>query len=122
LAAGLLTHCIPASAFPDIVAALADGQPVDPLLDRLHEEPSADFADAATETPPALGISVGERTAIERLIAAARPMAVHDSLIATYRVAAALSQSTGQDEFISTDVLFSTPKTGDLQLPPRSEL
>ncbi len=38
-AAGLITHCIPDRAFPDIIAALADGQPVDPVLDALHEDP-----------------------------------------------------------------------------------
>ena len=121
-AAGLVTHCIPASAFPAIVAALADGQPVDPLLDGLHEDPSPALVRIEGATPSPINISGAERAAIETLIAAARQMTVHDSLIATARVADALSRRTGQDEFISTDVLFSTPKTGDLQLPPRSQL
>ena len=41
-AAGLITHCIPRSAFPAIIAALAEGRPVDPLLDGLHRDPAPD--------------------------------------------------------------------------------
>jgi enoyl-CoA hydratase len=36
---GLATHCIRADHFKEIEGALADAQPVDPLLDGLHEEP-----------------------------------------------------------------------------------
>jgi enoyl-CoA hydratase len=35
---GLVTHCIASSHFEPILAALADVEPVDPLLDGLHEE------------------------------------------------------------------------------------
>ncbi len=35
----LASHCIPASRFPQIVEELADANPVDPLLDGLHEDP-----------------------------------------------------------------------------------
>ena len=35
----LVTHCIPASAFGDIVAALCDADPVDPVLDGRHQHP-----------------------------------------------------------------------------------
>lgn len=38
-ALGLVTHCIPAGQFPEIVAALADAQPVDPLLDGRDTDP-----------------------------------------------------------------------------------
>ena len=41
-AAGLLTHCVPRAAFAGIIAALADGQPIDPLLDGLHRDPGDD--------------------------------------------------------------------------------
>ncbi len=41
LALGLVTHVIPAAAFDGIVRALADADPVDPLLDGLNVEPSA---------------------------------------------------------------------------------
>lgn len=37
---GLLTHCIDASHFDAIAAALADAQPIDPLLDGLAEAPA----------------------------------------------------------------------------------
>lgn len=37
---GLATHCIPATCFPEIVAAIADAQPIDALLDPMHEEPA----------------------------------------------------------------------------------
>lgn len=40
-ALGLVTHCIAAERFDAIEAALADAQPVDPLLDDLHQEPGA---------------------------------------------------------------------------------
>ena len=36
-ALGLVTHCIAASHFAEIENGLADADPVDPLLDRLHE-------------------------------------------------------------------------------------
>ena len=121
-AAGLVTHCIPSAAFPAIIAALADGQPVDPLLDGLHEDPRAGPFRADGREVSAIDRSAGEREAIEALIAAARRMDVHDSLVATARVADALRCATGQGELFSADALFSTLKTGDLQLPPRSEL
>ena len=35
----LVTHCIPAHRFGGILAALSDAQPVDPLLDDLHQAP-----------------------------------------------------------------------------------
>lgn len=38
-ALGLVTHCIAASAFDGIETALADADPIDPLLDGLHIEP-----------------------------------------------------------------------------------
>lgn len=34
---GLATHCIAASEYPGITAALADAEPIDPMLDALHE-------------------------------------------------------------------------------------
>ena len=35
----LVTHCIPADRFAAILAALSDAQPVDPLLDDMHQAP-----------------------------------------------------------------------------------
>jgi enoyl-CoA hydratase len=37
---GLVTHCIPAARFAEVRAAIADAEPVDPVLDDLHEDPS----------------------------------------------------------------------------------
>ena len=37
----LVTHCVPADRFEGILAALSDAQPVDPLLDGLHETPAS---------------------------------------------------------------------------------
>lgn len=34
---GIATHCIPAAKFSNILDALGDAQPIDPLLDGLHE-------------------------------------------------------------------------------------
>ena len=36
---GLVTHCIAAAHHDAICAALADAQPIDPLLDGLHQDP-----------------------------------------------------------------------------------
>ena len=36
---GLVTHCIPATEFDAITAALADADPVDPVLDSRHRDP-----------------------------------------------------------------------------------
>lgn len=44
---GLVTHCIPSGRFGEICAALADADPVDPVLDDLHVDPGA----AALDTP-----------------------------------------------------------------------
>lgn len=35
----LATHCVPSAEFEGILARLADVQPVDPLLDELHQDP-----------------------------------------------------------------------------------
>jgi enoyl-CoA hydratase len=40
-ALGLVTHCIPAARFGEIVRAVADADPVDPVLDSRHEDPGA---------------------------------------------------------------------------------
>lgn len=36
---GLVTHCIPADKFDDIEKAIGNAEPIDPLLDGLHEDP-----------------------------------------------------------------------------------
>ncbi len=46
-ALGLCTHCIEASEFDRISAALADADPVDPLLDALHRDPGEGALTAA---------------------------------------------------------------------------
>ncbi len=38
---GLATHCIPAAAFPGIVEKLASAEPIDPVLDDLHQPQAA---------------------------------------------------------------------------------
>jgi enoyl-CoA hydratase/carnithine racemase len=47
---GLVTHCMPAARFGEIRHAVADADPVDPLLDARHEEPGAGELDAVRET------------------------------------------------------------------------
>ena len=39
-AAGLVTHCIPRTSFAAIIAALAEAQPIDPVLDNRHTIPA----------------------------------------------------------------------------------
>jgi enoyl-CoA hydratase len=46
---GLATHCIPARRFGEIIAALRQAEPVDPLLDSRHEDPGP--AELATFAP-----------------------------------------------------------------------
>jgi enoyl-CoA hydratase len=41
LALGLVTHCVPAAAFPAIEARLGQAEPVDAVLDGLHVDPGA---------------------------------------------------------------------------------
>ena len=48
-ALGLVTHCIDADAYPAIEAALADCQPVDPVLDGLHVDPGAGLLEEHAE-------------------------------------------------------------------------
>jgi enoyl-CoA hydratase len=43
---GLATHCIPAARFAEIEAGLASADPVDPLLDGLHQDPGGGELDA----------------------------------------------------------------------------
>jgi enoyl-CoA hydratase len=38
---GLVTHCVPAPRFGEILAHLGDADPVDPVLDGRHEDPGA---------------------------------------------------------------------------------
>jgi enoyl-CoA hydratase/carnithine racemase len=42
---GLVTHCISAGCFPEIISALADAEPVDPLLDGRHSDPGLPHLD-----------------------------------------------------------------------------
>ena len=119
-ALGLVTHCIPSAAFPEIVAALADGQPVDPLLDALHQAPpqppaahphSADAAVADGQTDAA-----SIENAVASLVQRASRLSVRDSLILTYRLAAnLLAADSGASA--SIDDMFLPPQTGDLYLP-----
>jgi enoyl-CoA hydratase/carnithine racemase len=47
---GLATHCIPAARFAEIRTAIADADPVDPVLDDRHEDPGAGETDALRPT------------------------------------------------------------------------
>ena len=46
---GLATHCIPAARFAEIEDALAEADPVDPVLDSRHEDPGLGELDARRE-------------------------------------------------------------------------
>jgi enoyl-CoA hydratase len=41
--AGAVTHCIPSETFETVRAAVIEGEPVDPILDGLHEDPGESF-------------------------------------------------------------------------------
>lgn len=117
LAAGLVTHRITATEFPRILAMLADGQPVDPLLDGLHVEPARS---AKQIESGARAIAGDDADAIADLIARAKTMDVRESLIASYRLAAAFR---GQRETSHAKLDISRPsESGDLQLPSRANI
>jgi enoyl-CoA hydratase/carnithine racemase len=68
-ALGLLTHSIPDGATAGIIAALADGQPVDPLLDG-HEQPAGAATLAAHRETLEHCFSVSDPKAIATRLAA----------------------------------------------------
>jgi enoyl-CoA hydratase len=62
-ACGLITHCIPRERFEEIKTAMADGQPVDQVLNGLHQDPGPgalapvrSFIDRAFAKPTLVGI------------------------------------------------------------------
>ena len=128
LSAGLVTHCISSSHFPSIIAALSDGQPVDPLLDALHQPPAPSPNREAVAGAPSATTDDFEQ-ACQNLRKAARTMDVRQSLIATYRCALALRQAatataaaTDMAYFLSEKMHISTTDFADLALPVRSEI
>ena len=46
---GIVTHCIDASHFDDIADGLAEAEPIDPLLDRHHDDPGPAPIDAVAD-------------------------------------------------------------------------
>jgi enoyl-CoA hydratase len=63
---GLVTHCVPAGQFGEVVGALKQADPVDPLLDRRHVDPGHAELDALR---PAIARCFGEDS-VEAIIAA----------------------------------------------------
>ena len=126
-AAGLVTHCIPTASFPAIIAALADGQPIDPLLDNLHQDPgpppvaSSNGATVMRPDTAPFGAAITRHQLQMRLLQTARQSDVREALIATFRLAHNIADFGGVDK-TSIDAFFSVPKSGDLILPLRSEL
>ncbi|MGA7325575.1 MAG: enoyl-CoA hydratase/isomerase family protein [Rhodomicrobium sp.] len=47
--AGVVTHCIPAAQFVTVKEAMTEGEPVDPILDGLHEQPGESFLERHRE-------------------------------------------------------------------------
>ena len=63
---GLVTHCVPAASFTDIVAALSEADPVDPMLDSRHEHPGPGEIE---EVEPAIARCFG-KDSVEAIVAA----------------------------------------------------
>jgi enoyl-CoA hydratase len=63
---GLVTHCIPAAGFKDILARLGDADPVDPVLDGRHEDPGAGEIE---KVEPAIARCFG-KDSVEAIVAA----------------------------------------------------
>ncbi len=91
-AAGLVTHCVAADEFPAIIAALADGQPVDPLLDARHTGPEPQ---PRTQTVAHADnrVLTAVEVMLQGLLDAARGLDVRDSLVETYRTTQSLHQA-----------------------------
>ena len=47
--AGAATHCIPAAQFETVKTAMIEGEPIDPVLDGLHEHPGESFLEKHRE-------------------------------------------------------------------------
>ncbi len=47
--AGAVTHCIPAAQFETVRAAMIEAEPIDPILDGLHEHPGESFLEKHRE-------------------------------------------------------------------------
>jgi enoyl-CoA hydratase len=47
--AGAATHCIPAAQFDTVKTAMTEGEPIDPILDGLHEHPGESFLEKHRE-------------------------------------------------------------------------
>jgi enoyl-CoA hydratase len=47
--AGAVTHCIPAAQFETVKAAIIEGEPIDAILDGLHEHPGESFLEKHRE-------------------------------------------------------------------------
>ncbi len=81
---GLATHCISGAAYPGIIAALGDAQPIDPLLDGLHEAQAA-------------GPLQAERAMIEDLFSGATLAAIMNRLEAATGASEAFAKATLAD-------------------------
>jgi enoyl-CoA hydratase len=62
---GLITHCLPAAQFAEVRAAIADADPIDPVLDTRHADPGPGELDALR---PAIARCFG-RAGVEAIIA-----------------------------------------------------
>jgi enoyl-CoA hydratase len=47
--AGVVTHCIPAAQFETVKAAMIEGEPIDPVVDGLHEHPGESWLEKRRE-------------------------------------------------------------------------
>jgi enoyl-CoA hydratase len=63
---GLVTHCVPAASFKDVLGRLRDADPVDPVLDNLHQEPGAGEIESME---PAIARCFG-KDSVEAIVAA----------------------------------------------------
>lgn len=93
---GLVTQCIPAEAFSGIVARLSDADPVDPLLDGLHEAPGpaslAPYAETIARCFAADSITqILERLAAVTGEAAAWAQGTHAAIASAPALASALT-------------------------------
>lgn len=46
---GIVTHCIPAAQFDTVKAAMIEAEPIDPILDGLHEDPGESYLEKHRE-------------------------------------------------------------------------
>ncbi|MFM2423524.1 MAG: hypothetical protein RL291_2054 [Pseudomonadota bacterium] len=125
-ALGLLTHVVPAGRFGDVLAALEDAEPIDPLLDGMEiAAPGDGFGPAEVERfargeldASARALDADLRATIAALVDRAAKVDLDQALLNDWRVGQRWHRGE-RPVGGNVDALFRPLEAGDLVLPPR---